>query len=142
MISTHTQSGVYEYTTGSYLGGHAILIVGYTDDPSVDGGGYFIVKNSWGTSWGEGGYFNIAYSQIGSPVYFGEFTIAYKQPTQPASPAAPSNVTATPVSTSQVNLQWTDNSTNEEGFEVERCTGSGCSNFSLISTVGSKYYKL
>ena len=129
--------GVYEYTTGSYLGGHAILIVGYTDDPSVDGGGYFIVKNSWGTGWGEGGYFNIAYSQIGSPVYFGEFTIAYKQPTQPASPAAPSNVTATPVSTSQVNLQWTDNSTNEEGFEVERCTGSGCSNFSLISTVGT-----
>jgi C1A family cysteine protease len=71
------RSGVYEYVNGSYQGGHAILIVGYQDDPSVDGGGYFIVKNSWGTGWGEGGYFNVAYSQTGSPVYFGEWTIAY-----------------------------------------------------------------
>ena len=127
-------SGVYEYTTGSYLGGHAVLLVGYTDDESVDGGGYFIVKNSWGTWWGEDGYFNIAYSQVGSPVYFGEWTIAYKQSTQPS---APSNLTATAASASQVNLQWTDNSNKEEGFEIERCSGSGCSNFALIATVGS-----
>ncbi len=71
------RSGAYEYVNGAYQGGHAILIVGYQDDPSVDGGGYFIVKNSWGTGWGESGYFNIAYSQTGSPVYFGEWTIAY-----------------------------------------------------------------
>jgi len=71
------QSGVYEYVSGSYQGGHAILIVGYQDDSSVDGGGYFIVKNSWGTEWGESGYFKIAYSQTGAPVYFGEWTIAY-----------------------------------------------------------------
>jgi len=130
--------GVYEYATGSYLGGHAILIVGFTDDASVDGSGYFIVKNSWGTGWGVSGYFNIAYSQVNSPVYFGEFTIAYKQPTQPASsPAAPSNLSASAVSASQINLQWTDNATNEQGFEIERCTGSGCSNFALLTTVGA-----
>jgi C1A family cysteine protease len=74
-FSYHT--GVYEYVNGAYQGGHAILIVGYHDDPSIDGGGYFIVKNSWGTGWGESGFFNIAYSQTGSPVYFGEWTIAY-----------------------------------------------------------------
>lgn len=131
------ENGVYEYTTGKNLGGHAVLLVGYTDDPSVSGGGYFIVKNSWGTWWGEGGYFNIAYSEIGSPVYFGEWTIAYRQSAQPLSPAAPTNLKAPAVSTSQINLQWTDNSTNEQGFEIERCSGSGCSNFTLVRTVGA-----
>ena len=71
------RTGVYEHVSGTYQGGHAILIVGYQDDPAVGGGGYFIVKNSWGTGWGESGYFNIAYSQYVSPVYFGEWTIAY-----------------------------------------------------------------
>ena len=32
-------------------GGHACCIVGYVDDQSVPGGGYFIVRNSWGTQW-------------------------------------------------------------------------------------------
>jgi C1A family cysteine protease len=69
--------GVYQYTFGSYQGGHAILIVGFKDDASVSGGGYFIVKNSWGTDWGEDGYYKIAYSAIANPVLFGEWTIAY-----------------------------------------------------------------
>jgi hypothetical protein len=33
-------------------GGHAMVVVGYRDDPGVPGGGYFIVRNSWGVSWG------------------------------------------------------------------------------------------
>jgi hypothetical protein len=32
-------------------GGHAMLLVGYQDDPSVPGGGYFIVRNSWSDRW-------------------------------------------------------------------------------------------
>ena len=32
-------------------GGHAMCVVGYVDDASVPGGGYFIVRNSWGTEW-------------------------------------------------------------------------------------------
>jgi len=32
-------------------GGHAWCVVGYVDDENVPGGGYFIIRNSWGTSW-------------------------------------------------------------------------------------------
>jgi galactose oxidase len=40
--------------------------------------------------------------------------------TPTATPAAPTNLTATAVSSSQINLSWTDNSNNETGFKVER----------------------
>jgi hypothetical protein len=32
-------------------GGHAMCVVGYRPDDSAPGGGYFIVRNSWGTGW-------------------------------------------------------------------------------------------
>ncbi|MCX5789537.1 MAG: C1 family peptidase [Elusimicrobia bacterium] len=66
------QSGIYSYTGGRFLGGHAVLIVGYNDD-----GRYFIVKNSFGSHWGENGYFRIAYSELDSPVMFGTDSIAF-----------------------------------------------------------------
>ncbi len=37
-------------------------------------------------------------------------------------PIAPSNATATSISTSQINVAWSDNSTDETGFLVERAT--------------------
>lgn len=43
-------------------GGHAMLLVGYEDDESVPGGGYFIVRNSWGENWGNGGYAKMPYA--------------------------------------------------------------------------------
>jgi spore germination protein YaaH len=39
-------------------------------------------------------------------------------------PAAPSGLQATAASTTSINLNWLDNSTNETGFYVERCTGA------------------
>jgi Zn-dependent metalloprotease/outer membrane protein W len=36
------------------------------------------------------------------------------------APAAPSDLTATPVSSSRINLAWVDNATNETGYKVER----------------------
>ena len=38
-------------------------------------------------------------------------------------PAAPSALTATPASGTQINLAWTDNATNEAGFKIERKAG-------------------
>ncbi len=45
--------------------------------------------------------------------------------TLPSIPAAPSGLTATAISSSQINLSWTDNSTDESNFIVARSTTSG-----------------
>ena len=55
----------------------------------------------------------------------------------PATPAAPTNLVATAVSRSQINLTWADNATNETGFSIERCKGATCTNFTQIATVGT-----
>ncbi|KAG1658980.1 hypothetical protein FOA52_008682 [Chlamydomonas sp. UWO 241] len=51
--------GVYTPDTCDPAGlNHALVIVGYTTDGSD--GAYWLVKNSWGTEWGEAGYARIA----------------------------------------------------------------------------------
>ncbi|MDI6791645.1 MAG: DUF5050 domain-containing protein, partial [bacterium] len=40
-------------------------------------------------------------------------------------PLVPTNLAATAVSSSQINLTWTDNATNETGFKIERKIGAG-----------------
>jgi len=48
-------------------------------------------------------------------------------------PAAPINLrTTTAISQTQVNLAWTDKANNETGFEVQRCTGKNCNNFTPL----------
>jgi hypothetical protein len=60
------------------VGGHAVLLVGYQDTLSSPGGGFFLVRNSWGTS-GFGyqcpfgaGYGTIPYQYIINDAYLGE----------------------------------------------------------------------
>lgn len=56
-------------------GGHAVILVGYQDAPTAPGGGYFIVRNSWGTtSWAYqspygGGYGTIPYQYISNDAW-------------------------------------------------------------------------
>jgi hypothetical protein len=50
-------------------------------------------------------------------------------------PAAPSNLTATAVSSRQVNLTWTDNANNESGYIIQRSTNG--SSWTQIGKVGA-----
>jgi C1A family cysteine protease len=67
-------SSYYNATTHSYYCNdtsatdHGVLIVGWDDNYAASnfattppGNGAFIVKNSWGASWGESGYFYVSY---------------------------------------------------------------------------------
>ena len=56
--------------------------------------------------------------------------------TPPAAPAAPAALTASPMSSSQVNLGWADNSSSESSFRIERCQGAECTGFAEIAFVG------
>lgn len=50
--------GVYDSTDCGVNVDHAVLLVGYGTTP--EGQDYWLVKNSWGTSWGDNGYGKLA----------------------------------------------------------------------------------
>ena len=54
----NTKGKLDVYQPDTTRGGHAVALVGYTPDR-------FIVRNSWGTGWGDQGfgYASIAYAQ-------------------------------------------------------------------------------
>ena len=63
-------------------GGHAMLAVGYKDTPVVPGGGYLIVRNSWGADWAwsykddaHRGYARIPYAYVEKFAYSAAMTI-------------------------------------------------------------------
>ena len=50
---------------------------------------------------------------------------------------APSSLTAVSAGTSQIGIQWQDNSTNETGFEIQRSSSGSNGAYSVISTVAA-----
>ena len=56
-------SGVYDGPEGKFLGGHAVVLVGYDDDRRAPNGDVGALKflNSWSTDWGDAGYGWISY---------------------------------------------------------------------------------
>jgi hypothetical protein len=59
-------------------------------------------------------------------------TLSLSTPADPAAPAAPTGLSAQArrvKGKAEVRLAWVDNATTESAYVVERCTGSGCTNF-------------
>lgn len=69
-VSVDVNGGFGSYGSGVYTGcgssspNHMVTIEGWVDDEQYAeyGGGYWIMRNSWGTSWGEDGYMRIVYT--------------------------------------------------------------------------------
>lgn len=75
------------------VGGHAVLAVGY-DDASQG----FLVRNSWGASWGLGGYFTLPYAYLccapGPSRAEGEIAPEGSAQANPPSPRTPATTQA------------------------------------------------
>jgi hypothetical protein len=63
--------------------------------------------------------------------------------TATTSPSVPTNLQATPVSSSQINLSWTASTDNVgvAGYKIYRCQGSGCSPTTQIATTTTTSYQ-
>jgi fibronectin type 3 domain-containing protein len=72
-----------------------------------------------------------AYNDAGSSAYSNEANAI----TGGAVPDAPGSLTAKAVTSTRIDLSWTDRSDNEKGFKIERRTSSG--SYSQIAAVGA-----
>jgi hypothetical protein len=50
--------GIYRRSTDNIVGGHLVSLMGYNDTTES-----WLVKNSWGTQWGDNGWFHMGYDQ-------------------------------------------------------------------------------
>jgi hypothetical protein len=105
-------------------------ITGYTFAYATNSAVYHYVAGAGAASFSQTGlyagttYYLKIKAEGTSDTYDSPFTPSVTATTTSAAPNAPSGLTASPASSSQVNLSWTDNSTNETGFEVKRATDS------------------
>lgn len=117
----HYDMSLYLSTDCSTIAGCIGRDVGGAGSPEtilqnlIAGTTYFIVVDGFGPSAGD-----FAFSLT---------------PSIPRAPAAPSDLTATAVSPTQIDLTWHDNSGDEQGFRIERSLDGGT--FNEIATAGS-----
>jgi formylglycine-generating enzyme required for sulfatase activity len=105
-ISCGTSGATIYYTTDGTI--PTISSAVYSSPIAVAGNGTVITIKAFATKVGMND------STVASATY-----IVTHSGTPPA-PTAPSALTATSASASQIHLTWTDNSTNETGFRIER----------------------
>ena len=72
--------------SGSTSIDHDIILVGWQDDSAISSGGYWLLRNSWYSTWGVGGYMAIAY---GANLVGTEAVFALHSPTSASAPTKP-----------------------------------------------------
>lgn len=82
-------------------GGHAMCVVGYRDDPTAPGRGYFIIRNSWGPDWAKDnpdgpGYCHVPYRLIAEQGLAAIAIDGVQAPATPAPAAGRSPATSVP----------------------------------------------
>jgi titin len=73
---------------------------------------------------------------VGSPGFSNEASATTDAPPGSTIPTAPTGLGATAISSSSIDLGWTDNSTNETNYVIQRSTTSS-SGFTTIATLGT-----
>jgi putative hemolysin len=63
MVGSFDGANIYRCENDQSIN-HSTVITGYDDD-----GGYWIVKNSWGSTWNDNGYFFVGYGECGIEQY-------------------------------------------------------------------------
>jgi C1A family cysteine protease len=123
--------GVYQYTWGGYVFGHCVTIVGYNNSWGGPDEGYWIVKNSWGTNWGEDGWFRIAYGECNMEkgVYY--YTGPNYANAKPDAPTGPTN--GAPWN----EYTYTALAADPDGDAIRYCIDWGEGNSSWSETVSS-----
>ena len=92
--------------------------------------GYFDLTTTAGSSYS---YRVRAYNAVGHSAYSN--TATANTPAAPTAPSAPAGLLASVIGSSQVNLAWSDTSSNETGFKVERSANGG--GFVEIASLGA-----
>jgi hypothetical protein len=146
---TVTQGSTANYTenvtrTGGFTGSVSLSISGlpagaagtFTPNPNTGATSALAITTS-GTTPAGSYVFTVTGTSTVPPLTRTSTATLVVQAPPPPPPAAPSGLTATAVSSSQINLAWTDNSINEDGFKIERCQNAGCSNFAQVAQVGA-----
>jgi len=80
-----------------------------------------------------------AFNASGNSAYAAAASATTPEDLAGAPLAAPANLTATAGArgSSRITLTWVDRAAGEQGFSIERCTGSDCTNFAQIATVAA-----
>jgi fibronectin type 3 domain-containing protein len=135
---------VWNYS-GPFLGGHAVVIVGYDDTKSA-----FKVRNSWSTFWGQSGYCWIGYTTLSTDTaanpeaydYIATFDNDVMARFCPGPPPTPQNVAATDGTLSdRVRVTW-DAVDGATSYKVFRSTTVGGTYAQIGTTTAMQFENL